>query len=61
MSRRWIAMLALAASPLAALAHGGDDGGAHHGFAAGADACISKSDITEQLVPEIERLARRHP
>jgi DNA-binding NarL/FixJ family response regulator len=27
--------------------------------AAGADACISKSEITEQLVFEIERLARR--
>ena len=29
--------------------------------AAGADACVSKSDITEQLISEIERLARRDP
>ena len=27
--------------------------------AAGADACLSKSDVTEELVPAIERLARR--
>jgi DNA-binding NarL/FixJ family response regulator len=29
--------------------------------AAGADACLSKSDITDQLISEIERLARREP
>ena len=29
--------------------------------AAGADACVSKSKVTEQLVSEIERLARRKP
>jgi two-component system response regulator NreC len=30
-------------------------------LAAGADACLSKSDITEQLVSAIESLARREP
>ena len=30
-------------------------------LAAGADACLSKSEITESLVSEIERLARREP
>lgn len=29
--------------------------------AAGADACLSKSDITDQLIAEIERLTRRDP
>lgn len=49
MSRRLITILALAASPLAAQAHDGSDGGAHHGIAAGADHALLAIDAIASM------------